>query len=267
MAKKTTAAIARADNDSVINEKLSSINELIFPYQLAWVDPANDCEFLDRNARYMTKEQLERLSNNVKGDGFLSQLPFCIKEESGKFRILSGNHRVKSAIKAGLSRILILFGTPDVFDDQKQLAMQLSHNAISGQDDVSILQELYSSLKDIAMKAYSGIDEKGLFGYKSLDFSGISEQDIALNEINFMFCDINAETVNKVLDHLEKKGVDPEKDAIVVGDVDRFIEIMTRVKKRLNIKNRSVALLAMCRICDAYLEATEGEEKAANAAQ
>ena len=118
MAKQTTAVVApengSTENDSLINSKLAEVNRLISPYQLAWVDPVEDCELLDHNARYMTKEQLGRLAENVKGDGFLSQLPFCIKQNSGKFKVLSGNHRVKSAIKAGLPRILILFGTPDI---------------------------------------------------------------------------------------------------------------------------------------------------------
>lgn len=266
MEKKNAVAVAPGADDQ-INGKLSEINSLIFPYQLAWVDPEKDCELLERNARYMTKEQQNRLTENVRGDGFLSQLPFGILLESGKYKIISGNHRIKSAVKAKLPRVLILFGTQEMFDEQRQLALQLSHNAISGQDDLSILQELYSSLKDLDLKAYSGIDEKELFAYKSLDFSGISEQDIALNEVNFVFCDVNHEHVEKILDKLADRPLNPEKDALVVGDIDRFIDLMTRVKKKLNIKNRSVALLAMCRICEAYLEATGEEEHAANAAE
>lgn len=255
------------DSDLVINEKLEEVNRLISPYQLAWIDPVEDCELLERNARYMTKEQLGRLTENVKGDGFLSQLPFCIKESSGKFKVLSGNHRVKSAIKAGLRRILVLFGAEEAFDEQRQLAIQLSHNAIQGQDDISILQELYASLKDLGLKAYTGIDEKELFKYRSLDFSGISEQDISLNPVNLMFCDMNKEYVEKTFDALEKSGLDPEKDALVVGSIDRFVEIMTMCKRRLNIKNRSVAVLAMCRICEAYLDAVGDEENPAVSAR
>lgn len=251
--------------DELINSKLDEINKLISPYLLAWVNPARDCLLLEKNARYMTKEQLSRLAGNIQSDGFLSQLPFGILEnmegdDEKKYRIISGNHRIKAAIKAKQERVLILYGTPDVFNEQKQLAMQLAHNAISGQDDFSVLKDLYSELNDLALKAYTGIDEKELFAYKSLDFSGISEQDIALNEVNFMFCDVNKENVDKVLDFLEKKGLDPDVDALVVGDIDRFVEIMTKVKARLNIKNRSVALLAMCRICEAYLN-MEGEKQ------
>ena len=272
MAKKTAACVTPENdstrNDSLIYSKLAEVNRLISPYQLAWVDPVTDCELLEHNARYMTKEQLGRLTENVKGDGFLSQLPFCIRLDSGKFKVLSGNHRVKSAIKAGLSHILVLFGTPDVFDEQRQLAIQLSHNAISGQDDISILQELYASLKDLGLKAYTGIDEKELFKYHSLDFSGISEQDIALNPVNLMFCDVNKEYTEKVFDDLNSRGLDPEKDSIVAGSIDRFVEIMTKCKKHLNIKNRSVAVLAMCRICEAWLDANKDDaQPPANPAQ
>ena len=71
----------------------------------------------------------------------------------------------------------------------------------------------------------------------------------------------------KIMFAIDKKGIDPDKDALVVGSVDRFIEIMTKVKRRLNIKNRSVALLAMCRICEAYLQAEIEEENTANTTQ
>lgn len=277
MAKKTAAAMSKTREpekqagditaitdeerqDSVIQQKLEAVNDLISPYRLAWVDPVRDCVLLERNARYMTKEQLGRLTDNLKSDGFLSQLPFCIREQAEdgtfKYKVISGNHRVKGAIKASLRRILVLFGTPDVFDEQRQLAIQLAHNAISGQDDMAILQELYSELKELGLKAYTGIDEKELMKYKALDLSGIGEQDIALNPVTFMFSDGNKILFEGVLDKLEDK-LDPEKDALVVGDIDRFIEIMTRVKARLNIRNRSVAVLAMCRICEAFLEAQD----------
>ena len=252
------------EDSQLINVKLGEINKIIYPYQLAWISPDNECELLNHNARYMTKEQLGRLTENVKGDGFLSQLPFCIKMSSGKFKVISGNHRVKSAIKAGLDKILVLFGTEEDFDEQRQLALQLSHNAISGQDDISILQELYASLKDLGLKAYTGIDEKELFKYKSMDFSGISEQDIALNPVNLMFCDVNKDYTEKIFEMLNEKGLDPEKDYLVVGSIERFVEIMTRCKKHLNIKNRSVAVLAMCRICEAWLELQDEEKQPSN---
>jgi len=131
-------------------------------------------------------------------------------------------------------------------------------NAISGQDDPAILRDLYSELDDVAMKAYSGIDEKAILDYKSLNFPGISEQDIELAEINFVFCDSNKSRVDKILDILDRFPVDKNTDAVIIGDVDRFIDVLTQVKNRYDIKNRSVALLKMIGICETFLK-TEQE--------
>ena len=241
--------------ESTVNQKLSEINGFIAPYKLAWVDPKQDCILLEKNARYMTKDQLNRLADNIKSDGFLSQLPFGIKEEnSDKFKIISGNHRVKAAIKAGQEKILLLYGDAKDFSEQKQLALQLSHNAICGQDDLTILQELYSSLDDLCLKAYTGINEQELFSYQAMELGSISEKDIELAEINFMFSEFNKDRINKVLDKLGEMPLDPEKDALVFGDIDYFISVMSKTEKQLRIKNRSVAFKKMIEICEQHLE-------------
>jgi hypothetical protein len=238
-----------------VNSKLREINQLIQPYQLAYVSPKEDCVLLSKNARYMTKEQQDKLTSNIQHDGFLSQLPFGIKEGDGRFKIISGNHRIISAIKAGLERVLILYGDESDFDEKRQLAVQISHNAITGQDDLAILKSLYMGLDDLFLKQYSGIDEKLLLGCKTLDLSAIAEKDLELYSITFMFCEANKTYVEQLLDILENKvGLDGESTHLVVGDPDWFIGIMTKVQKRFGIKNRSAALLKMCTICEEMLE-------------
>jgi hypothetical protein len=241
--------------DLDINTKLSEINQLIAPYQLAYVSPKYDCVLLDRNARYMTREQQDRLTSNIKHDGFLSQLPFGIRRSDGKYKIISGNHRVKSAIKADLEKILILYGDELNFDDKRQLAVQISHNSISGQDDLVLLKSLYMDLDDLFLKQYSGIDEKLLFDCKTLDLSAIAEKDLELYSLTFMFCEVHRERVERLLDALEQKvGLDGESTNIIVGDPDRFISIMTKVQKQFGIKNRSTALLKMCELCEKAID-------------
>jgi hypothetical protein len=249
----------------VVNSKLSEINQLISPYQLAYVSPKNDCVLLSRNARYMTKEQQERLTTNVQHDGFLSQLPFGIKGSDGRYKIISGNHRITSAIKAGLERVLILYGDESDFDEKRQLAMQISHNSIAGQDDLVILKSLYTDLDDLFLKQYSGVDEKALFAYKTLDLSAIAEKDLELFSVTFMFCEANKKYIEKLLDALEKKvGLDGESTALIVGDPDWFIGIMTKVQKQFGIKSRSAALLKMCKICEDFLNTNNADLLEAN---
>lgn len=54
----------------LIQGKLDDVNKLIAPYKLAYVSPINDCVPLEKNAHYMEKSTLDRLTANVAEDGF-----------------------------------------------------------------------------------------------------------------------------------------------------------------------------------------------------
>ena len=61
-----------------------------------------DLVFLEKNANVMEGEVLRRLVENIEHDGILTQLPFVQRLPNGKYEIISGNHRVKASIEAGL---------------------------------------------------------------------------------------------------------------------------------------------------------------------
>ena len=63
----------------------------------------------------------------------------------------------------------------------------LSHNALIGQDDLSVLKEIYDSIQSIDLKQYSGIDEKVLEEFESMQLQPINEADIEFNEIRYFF--------------------------------------------------------------------------------
>ena len=240
------------NNDQMITERLEEINKLIAPYRLAWVDPKQDCIPPEKNARYMSKEQINRLTENVRQDGFLSQLPFGVKQSNGKYLILSGNHRIKAAVKAKQRRVLILFGLEDNFDRNRSLALQLSHNAVVGQDDPLILHDIYSDIDDPLSKEYTGIIDEMLKSIKPIELADLPQPEIPLYELRFVFCRADREYVRRVLDQLEQQCVNKQEDAVVIGDIDRFIDVMTLIKKHANIHDRSVALLRMCQVCEDY---------------
>jgi len=240
-------------NDQMINERLAEINGLIAPYRLAWVDPKQDCIPPEKNARYMSKEQLNRLTDNIRQDGFLSQLPFGIKKNDGKYLVLSGNHRIKAAIKAKQRRVLILFGLDADFDKNRRLALQLSHNAVVGQDDPFILRDIYSEIDSLISREYTGIIDEILQSIKPMELADLPQPEIPLYELRFVFCRADREHVQQVLDQLERRGAHKQEDAVVIGDPDQFIHIITLVKQYFNIQDRSIALLRMCQICEDYL--------------
>ncbi|WP_046691011.1 ParB N-terminal domain-containing protein [Leptospira santarosai] len=204
----------------------------------------------------MTPDQMNRLVENVKRDGFLSQLPFGVKIEE-KFKVISGNHRVTAAIKAKLEAILILY-IEDI-DTERELAIQLSHNSIAGQDDLGILKNLYLQIKELDWKAYSGIDEQSLLNYQIPELVPISESDIRLNEIRLFYGDLDLKQIDQTLELLEKKLIDEKRDRVVLGEFERFVEVMTEIKRRLNVKNHSVAFLKMIEICEEWIETNEND--------
>lgn len=69
--------------------------------------PIGEFQHLEKNARYMTNEQFRNLVENIKRDGQLSSVPFCVKVD-GKYRVLSGNHRVMAAKEAAVAVFFIL---------------------------------------------------------------------------------------------------------------------------------------------------------------
>ena len=172
-------------NIELIREKLGDVNELIKPYQLAYVNPIDDCVPLERNAHYMEKQILDRLTANIAEDGFLSQLPFGMKRGDGKFLILSGNHRLKAAIKAKLDYILILY--IDEVDKDRQIAYTLSHNALVGKDDIQMLKDIYNEISSIEAREFSGLNGIKFIDVEKLQTASINDGDIELTEMKFLF--------------------------------------------------------------------------------
>lgn len=240
-----------------IDAILEQLNQKIKPYQLAYVDPKLDCVFLEKNARFMTKEQIGRLTDNVRNDGFLSQIPLGILRPTGKYEIISGNHRVKAAIRAEIEYILLLFLREEEVTKEKALAIQLSHNAISGQDDMGILAELYSMIGDLDLKAYSGINEFDLNKYVASDLGTINESNLNLKELHFVMTEVKLEQVDEVMKKLEERMIGERQDRIVFANFHKFVKVISETKKKYNMKNDTVAFLKLIEICEEHLKNTE----------
>lgn len=259
MAKeKLQQQTAVTDRIGEIRTKLEDINTLIAPYKLAYVSPMEDCVPLQKNAHYMDKDMLDKLVQNVAEDGFLSQLPFGMKRnEDGKYLILSGNHRLKAAIKAHLEYILILY--IDEVEKDRQIAYQLSHNALVGKDDLQMLKEIYTEMKSIEAKEFSGLNGLQFIEVDKLPVSSINDGDIELTEVRFLFIESRSNDVRRVLDELEKQKIDGDC-SIVVGSFVDFVRVMTEVKKRYNIRSTTVAFGRMIDICSEKLKEDKEDE-------
>ncbi|NMB82897.1 MAG: ParB N-terminal domain-containing protein [Ignavibacteria bacterium] len=108
----------------------------------------SDLKFIERNFRFMDQKTFSALVSNIKKDKFLTSTPLVMKKDDD-YIIISGNHRVKACIDAGIDEIYcIVFDYLNVTEDDI-LRLQISHNLLSGKDDINILEELYNQIKDV----------------------------------------------------------------------------------------------------------------------
>ena len=247
--------------DEKISDAINQLNEVMgefSPYKLDIVDP-KEIVPIGKNARYMTKMQFDNLVNNISKDRNLSSVPFCWKTK-GKYICLSGNHRVQAAVRANVPKILILY-TDARMKENRAVAIQLSHNAISGQDNMQILEELWNKLNDsVDLKGYSGLNDTLMQTLDLIDVEKLVRPAIKFEEISFMFFAPEVEHIGEVLKKLGKIG--SIRYAFAYDEFAPFFTLLLKFKESAGIINSSTALLKMVDIVNEWLEDKADAEKA-----
>lgn len=163
------------------------------------------------NAHYMVHETFQRLVANIKKDGELTQLPFAAPlgyyyetdtmplDDDGQiiYEVLSGNHRVKAAIEAGL-KIIKIQVTDSPLEPDKRKAIQLSHNALIGQDDPTLLAEIYQSIVSFDERIYTGLDDKQLDLLKDDPTKILAEANLTFQSLTMLFLPDEISEVNAI---------------------------------------------------------------------
>lgn len=210
---------------------------------------------LERNARYMTAAQFDRLVDNIKRDGTLTSFPLVYKGE-----ILSGNHRVKAAIAAGLTEAEIIEITSEL-TEQQRVAIALSHNAITGQDDKSVLQELYGLL-DLDHKGYSGLTDDS-FKMDEIDINSMSVGGLKYEELTLIFLPEDKIQFDELVKRIEAKSKNTKQVEVMVAalsDFDALFDAVTKAKKQLNIHNNALAMKAIAELALKALNDMEAKQ-------
>jgi len=222
---------------NLLNEKLAGL----FPYRLEMVTPG-ELKLLEKNARYMRAEQFQPLVENIKKDGNLSSLPLCYREKDGKLRVLSGNHRVQAGRQAGVEQIMVMV-VGDEKDSDERLAIQLSHNAIAGQDDLVILKDLWESIKDVQAKVYAGLDSDTVKALEGIQFAAIAEQRLQYKIVTFTFLGHEVENLDELMKAI---AVAFASDVVYLATLEAYAplyELMLKIKKHCLIKNTTAAFM------------------------
>ena len=215
------------------------------------------------NARYMEPAQFKRLVDNFKADGRPTGVATVCQNDDGSLEILSGHHRTEAAIAAGFDEVEVLVITTPL-DEERKTAIQLSHNSISGQDNPSLLVQLYESL-DLEAKKFSGLTDAVLKELQNVSVSALAAATVKYEElqINFLPEDL-ADFDGKIKDFMERyKNKAPKTLAARYADFDRIFDAIVRTKHKLAIVNSALALMSMAELAHAQLDQMEAEDKAA----
>lgn len=208
-----------------------------------------------KNARYMKGEQFNQLVDNIRRDGVLTSLPLVHEQV-----VLSGNHRVLAGIKAGLEEadVVEIVGS---LPEARKLALQLSHNAITGQDDPSILAGLYAEL-DLDWKSYSGVTDDVLKGIEELNLASLSAGATTYQDMLLTFLPEDATAFLDLVKQIETKGKKLVRLLASLNDFDRFFDTAVAVKEKLNIQNTATAVRMMATLAAERLAEIEANDHA-----
>jgi hypothetical protein len=204
----------------------------------------SDLKLLEKNARYMKGPQFERLVENIRRDGVLTSFPL-VHREGEALVVISGNHRVSAAIKAGIEESDVIEVTTPL-TRQQFVALQLSHNAIAGQDDPNILRSLYDEL-DFGWKEYSGLTDDA-FDIEDLDASVLRVEQPFYEELTISFLPGDADVFGSWLDKIGSSKRAGERLVGLYEDFRVFFDQLLAVKAAKDVRNTAVALRLMAEL-------------------
>jgi hypothetical protein len=201
-----------------------------------------DLTGLEVNARYMRKETYDQLVTNLRDDGCLTSCPLIYsggEYEEGRELILSGNHRVQAAVEAGIEEAdCLLIEQP--LPQAKQIALQLSHNAIEGEDDLSVLKQLYEAIDNMDDRAYAGLDDKTLDLLDKVDMESLSEANLNFHVVQIVFLPDEADAAREAFEVFGKTA--DERWLAAYKDYNDVLDVLASAHGSHNVGNIATAL-------------------------
>lgn len=211
----------------------------------------SDIKLVEKNAHFMSNDTFTSLVNNIKRDGQLSSVPFCVRHEDGKFTVMSGNHRIQAAKMAGLTSVYVMYVEEAETTRDWLLATQLSHNSIVGQDDAEILKQLLDEIVDVAMKEYAHISNEVLNAVKDIDYT-VEMPSNEVVPVTLMFIDTSKVTFDRLMEQLEAYTPAELENTIIMDKeyMKRLNEVTAKVSSRYKIKAQALSVCKMVELVD-----------------
>lgn len=199
-----------------------------------------DLQLLEKNARYMRHETYQRLVENLKHDGKLTSVPFVFKDGEG-YTVLSGNHRVQAAIDAGIEEIDVMV-TDTALSRSQQVAIQLSHNSLSGEDNLSLLKSLYEEMDGVDWRLYSGLDDKTLELMGEVEVPSMNEANLSYTIVPIVFLPNELEAAKEAFSEAKTLITGDEAWLASWGEYDALLDGLAAASAAYNVGNIATSL-------------------------
>jgi hypothetical protein len=207
----------------------------------------------------MKGEQFALLVKNITRDGCLTSFPL-VATVDGALTVVSGNNRVAAGIKAGIIEHDLIEITSPLTREQF-VALQLSHNALVGEDDPNILKALYDELP-FEWKLYSGLSDDA-FKIEDLDLTALQVHAPFYQELHISFLPGDREVFLAWLESIGKSKAAAERMVGIYADFGQFFDMLLAVKSASGVHNTAVALRLMAEKAGLALQAEEAARAAA----
>ena len=237
------------------NDQLRNLSEKIYGAGMRlMIGNPRHVSLLKENARFFKRETFRQLRDNIASDKRLSSVPLCYQYEDGRLEVLSGNHRVSAAIEAGLEKIVVLVLTEEIAKS-KRIAIQLSHNALVGEDDQSILESLWAQIDSVSDKLYSGLDSEVMKELGEVELINFTTPQVPAHAVTFMFTDGEKDQLNEIMEAFTDAV--SHSSAVYVcrnSQYEEFLERIKDIKNAEKVHDGSLAMLRLLEVAAEYIE-------------
>lgn len=215
--------------------------------------PLQDLQRQELNARFMRGETFRTLVDNLRKDGVLTSAPTVNKLADGRYKILSGHHRVAAAIEAGLLEtdcVVVL----DELTRSQELALVLSHNSLSGEDDPSTLRAMWDEIDDADWRWYSGLDDKVMATLDDVSTAGLSEANLDFSTINLVFLPHELEAAEEAFEEAKKRSGVLKSWLAGVDQYEPALEALEMAQGSYSVGNVATALGIILEVFSRHVE-------------
>jgi hypothetical protein len=144
--------------------------------------------------------------------------------------------------------------TDDELSREQQVAIQLSHNSLSGEDNLGVLKDLYEEIENLDLRAYAGLDDKTLGLLEEVKVPPMSEANLSYQTIPLIFLPSEVEAAKSVFEEARKLVSADEVWLARFEDYDAFLDGLAAASSAYAISNVATALTVVLGVFSRHQE-------------